>query len=132
MPSDYILEVREDFIHVKLCDDFQINSQVMLKIWAEMSEVCKNHDCRHVLMEGKISERVMNTFGAFESGSRVADISPGLNVAMCFYDYQTDDISEFFQTVAANRGTCIQFFTDIINAKKWLGIVESPKPSEAF
>ena len=59
---------------------------------------------------------------AFDLGVRLSNIKSRLSVALCFFDYERDELSEFLKTVALNRGTNIEFFLNVDDAKKWLGV----------
>jgi hypothetical protein len=82
-------------------------------------------DSSLVLVEAPSPSRKMDTTAAFESGTRVSQVAPGLKVAMFFLDYKTDELTEFFKTVARNRGTRIEFFGDKESALEWLGVAQA-------
>lgn len=92
---------------------------------AELMEICREKRCSRVILEAHSPIRKLDTTGAFESGTRLARIDPGLAVALLFYDYETDELTEFFKTVAHNRGVRVEYFTEKDKALEWLNIPRS-------
>jgi hypothetical protein len=126
MSSDFEIQLRKEYLHIIHAPDYKITSEGMEKFWTELTEACEIHECRRVLSEGKISIRRMKTSDAYHSGMQ-ASMIPNLRLAFLFYDYTTDETTEFFKTVASNRGTSIEFFTDKTKALEWLGVKNSDK-----
>ena len=122
MGKGFAIEVRDDYIYVLHQPNFEMTRDTMVEIWAELAAVCKETDCNRVLVEAPAPARRMDTTAAFESGTRVSQIAPGLKIAMHFTDYTTDELTEFFKTVARNRGTRVEFFADKESALEWLGV----------
>ena len=62
----------------------------------------------------------LSTIDSFESGSFVAEMAPlGLKIAVtCNLEGKAD--TEFWETVAVNRGAEIKIFDDIESAEEWL------------
>lgn len=122
MGTDYILELHGDYLHVKLSEGYDITPEGIQKQWSEIIEVCKQTNCRRVLAEGIIAKRSMTTVDAFQSGDTLAKPGLGLSVALCLYGHTPDDLSRFFENVAANRGARVKFFSNKSEALRWLGI----------
>lgn len=108
------------FVHIRLADNFDINSESMPMLWQATIKACHENKCSLVLSEGRVRSRHLQTSEAYDSGE-VASTVRGLRQACLFYDYKPDKLSEFFKTVAANRGVSIEFFTDRKSALEWLG-----------
>ena len=119
--NDFEIAFHGDYLHVLHPDNFEISPETNQKIWQAINAACKNHKCLRVLSEGKINQRKMKTWNAHESGSQAGGIR-GLRLACLFYGYEPDEMSEFFQTVSANRGVKVEFFTDKSAALEWLGV----------
>ena len=66
--------------------------------------------------------RRMDMAGAFVSGDKLAQSIAGLYMACFFEGYETDELTEFFKTVARNRGAMVEFFNTREEAFRWLGI----------
>jgi hypothetical protein len=122
MDKGYTIETRGDHIHLIHGPDFRATRETMLELWAELSEVCEGFGCARVLVEAPSIHSKMDTTAVFESGTRLAQISPGVSVAMYAPQYSPDELSEFFKTVARNRGACVEFFTDKQEALTWLRV----------
>jgi hypothetical protein len=99
----------------------------MIATCDELMEVCKKGSCVRVLLEAPSPRRKMDTTAAFESGTRLARVSPGLRIAMLFYNYKTDELTEFFKTVAHNRGVRVEYFSEKKKALEWLRVEREQK-----
>lgn len=122
MKGDFSLEFRGDYIHIQHDKDFEISPESMNEFWTALGEACEQYKCPRVLAEGPAPKRRMDTIGAFESGIHASKVAVRLSLALCFYDYKTDELSDFFKTVARNRGARVEFFTDRDEALRWLGV----------
>lgn len=122
MELPFELEVNEDFLHIRHPSGYVITPESARKNWEMIGELCERYGARKVLVEAYKPERRLDTSTAFESGRTLAENLKGLSVAMCFVDYEFDDLSEFFKTVAHNRGATVEFFNDCEEACKWLGV----------
>lgn len=122
--GDFTIIFRGSYIHVLMADNFEITPEGNRKVWEATAEACRQYDCFKVLSEGNVQSRRLKAFDAFKSGTQASEIR-GLQNACLFYNYKTDDVTEFFKTVAANRGVRIEFFTDKKTALKWLGVEEN-------
>lgn len=121
--TEFEIIFRGDYLHVLLAQNYEITPEGMQKFWSEIQNVCRKYKCYKVLSEGKIHSRKLTGWDAYNSGSQAGEIR-GLRIACLFYNYHPDETSDFFKTVAANRGTKVEFFTKKSTALKWLGITE--------
>ncbi|MBC7899414.1 MAG: hypothetical protein H7070_05120 [Saprospiraceae bacterium] len=129
MSYPFSLEFHGNYIHVLHSSGLVLTPKAMEEIWASLAKVCEEYKCGNVLVEASKPERKLDTMAAFDSGIRLSNIKPGISLALCFYDYESDEVSEFFKTVARNRGTRVEFFSNIEDAKKWLDVTKvSPNP----
>ena len=103
----------------------------MEKYWAMLGDACADHNCSLVLVEAEAPERNMTTMDAFGSGIRAAEVAVTLKLALCFSGYEPDELSEFFKTVAYNRGVRAEFFSNRADALKWLGVSEGKTERDA-
>lgn len=62
----------------------------------------------------------MDTVSAFTSGVEVSRIASNLWLALCFHDYEPDELSELFRRAAYNRGANVEFFSECEAAVAWL------------
>jgi hypothetical protein len=63
----------------------------------------------------------MTAMDAYDAGNKAGEVAP-LRLACLFYDYSPDETSSFFQTVALNRGVSVEYFTDSMEALRWLNV----------
>lgn len=131
MSTSYTLEFVGDYIHVKLDAGYEITPQGMRDFWPAIAAAVKQHNCHRVLAEGTIASRRLDTLHAFQSADLASQAIVGLSLACCFYAYVPDELSEFFKTVAANRGFRVEFFTDLQAALRWLGVSPHKEPTQS-
>jgi hypothetical protein len=125
MSHDFTIDFNGKYIHMIHAPEYEICPESNEKMWKELSKACKKYNCRKVLAEGPKQKRRITTIDAFKSGSQASESIPGLKLAICVYEYITDETTEFFKTVAFNRGVHIEFFKDKKKALKWLGIKDT-------
>jgi hypothetical protein len=125
MSKGFTVESHAGYIHVIYPPDYEITRETMIATCDDLMAICREKSCFRIILEAPSPVRKLNTTDAFESGTRLARISAGLTVAMVFYDYKTDEMTEFFKTVAQNRGVRVQYFTDVERALDWLGVGKS-------
>jgi len=118
--AEPIVEFNGEFIHIKHRPGFEITSKSMETLWTMVGERCIEHECTKVLVQAVSPTRSLDTMDAFDSGIQASKASRKLKVALCFENYQTDETSDFFKTVARNRGAWIEFFPDFDSASAWL------------
>ncbi len=110
------------YIHVQLDPGFEISPETMTRIYAEVAEASRLYNCRNVYSEGIMPSRRMNMAAAFVSGDQVSHTVAGMRMACYFKGYHADELTDFFKTVARNRGTMVEFFTTQEEAFRWLGV----------
>lgn len=122
MGKGFTIEGRSEYIYLLHEPNYEISRDSMGEVWSELSEACKRLDCSVVLIEAPSPKRKLDTTAAFEIATRISQVAPGIKVAMLLLDYQTDELTEFFKTVARNRGARIEYFSDKEKALEWLGV----------
>lgn len=120
MFEDLLLEFRNDHIYIRHDDNFDISPESLEGFWKFLSEQCEKYGCSNVLIEGTAPQRKMDTVGAFSAGVEASTVAPHLWLALCFHDYEPDDLSELFRQAARNRGANVNFFSDCGRALNWL------------
>jgi hypothetical protein len=103
----------------------------MDEYWNMIGEGCAKYDCKLVLVEAEAPRRKMNTMDVFGSGIKASEVAATLRLALCFTGYKPDELSEFFKTVAYNRGVTAEFFSNRADALKWLGVCEKKNEEDA-
>lgn len=122
MGGDVLIEFRGDHVLVLHPRDYELTPDTARKVWQGIGAACAEHSCTKVLAQGFISRRRLTLTDAFHSGLAAAQEIPGLQLALCLEGHVADDMTEFFQKVASNRGVRIEVFTNVEAAREWLGI----------
>lgn len=122
MDSVFELEIRSDFLYLKHKSGWVIDPESTQRVWTEVGQLCIEHGRSKVLIEAEKPQRRLDTMAAFDSGRILAEINPGVSIAMCFKDYEFDELTTFFKTVAQNRGVRVGFFSNVEEACAWLGV----------
>jgi hypothetical protein len=122
MDASFDLEIYPEYLHIKHRPNFVINPASADQVWANIGRLCREHDRNKVLVEAESPVRQLDTMAAFDSGRILAEIAPGATIAICFSDYEFDELSTFFKTVAQNRGVKVEFFNELDKAIKWLDV----------
>jgi len=125
MSHDFSIEFNGKYIHMIHAPDYEICPESNDKMWKELSQACKKYKCLKVFAEGPTQKRRITSLDAYNSGSQASESIPGLKLAICIYEYTTDETTEFFKNVAYNRGARIEFFNDKKKALQWLGIKDT-------
>lgn len=122
MNTNFKIAYCSTYLHVQLDPGFEICPESMSRLWAELADASYLYNCRNILAEGLLPSRRMNMAGAFVSGEQLSKSVAGLILACYFEGYKADELTEFFKTVARNRGTMVEFFSTREEAFLWLGI----------
>jgi hypothetical protein len=120
--TSFKIEFYGTYIYVHLASGYEISPESMNQLWTDLAKASILYNCRHVFAEGFMPSRRMNMAGAFISGEQVAQSIAGLSLACFFEGYRADELTEFFKTVARNRGAMVEFFASREEAFRWLGI----------
>lgn len=128
MKTGFSFKYSRDFIHIVESTDFGQQLPPLKDFWNRLADVCAETKCKKVLAEALFFKNNMTTVEAFEAGEYAGKKIPGLSIACFFGDFEIDRTTEFFKTVAQNRGVRIEFFDSAADALKWLNILrESEK-----
>jgi len=120
--SDFTVEPREGYLYLHLKPDFEMTPESMATNWVALSEACRRYGVRRVLVEGENVRRRLSTIESFDHAGLAAKLMPGLSVACVFRGFVPDQQTQFFRTAAMNRGVRTEFFQDLNEALKWLGV----------
>jgi hypothetical protein len=130
MNEEVKIEFNGEFIEIRHPNGLKIAHDSTETYWTRISDACMKYKCSRVLVEAESPRREMGTMDAFGSGVRASEIAITLSLALCFSNYQPDDLSDFFKTVARNRGVRVEFFSNRKDALKWLGVSDLQQPVE--
>ena len=117
------LEIHPDFIAVSLKLDMHPGE--LPECLRELSSACAENNCRHILgrVDGPLG--ALTVADVFEMATYLAATVPALQVALLVGENDSEELKEFFQLAASNRGLTIDFFTDETKALRWLGVASS-------
>jgi hypothetical protein len=123
MSTSFTLNYVSNYIWIQHPADYEITPDSQQQLWLAIGEACEKYRCWRVLAESSAPpQRNMSTQDALKSAGQAAIASSELRVACVFPGYITDETTEFFITVAYNRGVRIEFFTNRQEALNWLGV----------
>jgi hypothetical protein len=118
--NNTIVEFKDSHIHLLHSPGFIINVDSATKTFSNIAEICQKHKCYRILLECESPERILTISNVFQIAEYIFSTLPLSKIAFCFYNYQIDSVSEFFKTVALNRGISIGFFLKKEKAINWL------------
>jgi hypothetical protein len=113
---------QEGYILVQVPPNFELNPSTVTQLWKTMADSCKQTNCNKVIVEGTI-HRSMSPADVVQSAQQ--PLKHGLHdlrLAICWYDFEADDLSDLFITSAASRGTFAHLCKNRTEAKEWLGV----------
>ena len=123
MSPDFTIVPEDGYIRIVFPGEDRVTSDNVSARWAVIGEACKKHNCRKILVEAQQIVRQLDTTDIFNAGCALPKMHlHGMRVAFVVPDYDTDSDTEFFETVAKNRGTYISFFKNKEEAFLWLDI----------
>jgi hypothetical protein len=114
---------RQGYVHITHPENFVVLPADLDTLWMNVANACRIYDCNRVLNEGRVDFSHLRVFDSYNAGYQAGEIR-GLRMACLFYDHTPDEKTEFFITVASNRGAIIKYFNDRAEALKWLGVEE--------
>ncbi|MGC8744955.1 MAG: hypothetical protein ACP5T0_13855 [Verrucomicrobiia bacterium] len=120
MSEETRIEFKGDYVHVIQPKGYEINPEAMEEFYKTLAEFCKANNCYKILAECDSPVRKLKLHNAFSNADKLSSQLPLIKLACCFYNYQVNEISEFFKTAAFNRGVNVEFFNDKQKALEWL------------
>ena len=113
------IEFRGDHVHVQISRGMTVGSEQRNALWAKIARICEVHNTHRVLVEGPVPDGVFQTSEVIDAGLKAAAV-PRLWMAMCFDNFQPDELTELYETVAASRGVRVKHFSNTERALLWL------------
>ena len=122
MNSSFTVDFANDHIRVRYPTNYEITPENQQRLWTTIGDACRKYNCHRVLAESPtLPRRKMSQPDAFKSAGLAAKAANDLRMAFLYpEEYQTDQLTEFFISVAYNHGVRFEFFSDRENALKWL------------
>lgn len=113
------VEFRGDHVYIQLGRGIEVSPQQRTELWDRIGRICEEHKCRSVLVEGFAPAGVFEASEVVDAGIKTATV-PRLWMAMCFNNFQPNELSELFEAVAGSRGVRVKHFTRTESALQWL------------
>jgi hypothetical protein len=113
------VQFRDDHVHIELTKDFKVDPSKRDAFWAVISDACKRHETRRVLVEGFIPEGERETSDVVDAGQKTA-VVPRLWLAFAIPGFHPTDQTELYVAIAASKGVRVKFFDDSKRALSWL------------
>lgn len=118
-PYQISFEHRPNYLYVYVSgehDSYEISHQY----WSEVAQECNETNYKKVLIEEDIKENV-SVAEAFRLAAELPLMSfRGVCVAFCDRYAEQQELNEFGELVATNRGLFARVFNDFNEAEKWL------------
>lgn len=122
MNKEAVVEYKGEFIEIRYPKNYELTRRNADAAWELVADACRQYSCNCVLIVTEQPRREMSMVDVFGSAVQAAEAAAVLKLALCFVGYETDDLSDFFKTVAFNRGATVEFFSNCGDALEWLGI----------
>lgn len=121
MAIQYDIIVKGSLIHVVTTGYDESLSEVEAYGRAVMA-ACNEHQCTHILADERGLDYRLGTLDTYELAKYYAELVPSLiKIAIvCSPDDLHD--AQFWETASRNRGLTVRVFTEIDEARRWLGL----------
>ena len=118
-PYEIAFERRPGYLYVYVSGEHD-SYEISRSYWLEVAEHCRKIDCNKILIEEDIPEAV-SPADMYQLATELPKMG-FLGVRVAFYDRYADqqDLNEFGELVAVNRGLYGKLFNDINEAEDWL------------
>jgi len=114
------LSIQSGYVLVERPDNYEVVLEDQPTELTRMLEICKEADCRKVLIVGPSTKVRLSEMDIFHLGERIAEMDLMIAVVET-HDAMEKDV-RFLENVATNRGAPIQFFDSVEDAKRWLRV----------
>ena len=119
---DYRITIQPDYVLVERPSDYEVVWNEQPAMLMEMSALCKEADCRKVLILGPNTKVNLSILDIADLGKKIAEL--GLQIAMAESHDASNKEVNFLESIVVHRGGgLIQFFDTEKEAKDWLRIL---------
>ncbi len=118
--SEQTISTFPDYILVERPPDYEVVIDEQPAALMELSVACREAGCNKVLVVGPRTRVSLSPFDIVELGKEIASLDLQMAVVE-LHDASTDSVS-LLESVASNRGSQIQFFDNVADAKNWLQV----------
>lgn len=118
-PYQITFEERSEYLYVYVTGDHD-SYEISRAFWLEVAEVSRKTGCKKVLLEEDIPEAV-SISDMYHLVSELPQMGfYGFRIAFIDRYAEQNDLNEFGELVAVNRGMMGKIFNDINAAEEWL------------
>ena len=119
-PYNIKFEHRAEYLYVYVSgkkDSVEISTQY----WNEIAGECRKTNYKKVLVEEDIPQAVASVFELYQFASQLPKLGfAGIYIAFVDRYIEQNELNEFVELVAGNRGLKGRVFNDVGEAEKWL------------
>lgn len=116
---EFEVTFRDDHVHVQLGGGATPDPDLPKDYWEALEHICKQHDCKRILVEGTAPKFEMDAASVVEAGQRTAAV-PNTWLAFHLDNHEPNEQSELYETIATTKGVRVKFFSDRDEALRWL------------
>lgn len=119
-PYDIRFEHRPEYLYAYVSGE-KDTVEISTQYWDEIAEECRKNDSKKVLVEEDISEALASVFELYQFATELPNLGfAGIYIAFVDRYIEQNDLNEFVELVASNRGLMGRVFNDVKEAEKWL------------
>ena len=118
-PYQITFQQRPQYLYVYVTGEHD-SYEISRSFWLEIAENCRKINCNKILVDEDIPETV-SLADMYQLATELPQMG-FLGVRVAFYDRYAEqqDLNEFGELVAVNRGVYGKIFNDINEAERWL------------
>ncbi len=119
-PYDIRFENRAEYLYAYVSGD-QDSVEISTRYWNEIAAECRKNNYKKVLVEEDIPEAVASVFELYQFAAELPKLGfAGIYIAFVDRYIEQNELNEFVELVASNRGLKGRVFNDVTEAEKWL------------
>ena len=116
---EFAVTFRGDHVHVELTGERTIDPEAPKDYWETLGKICKEYDCKRILVEGIAPAVELGPKDVIDAGARTATV-PNLWLAFNLKNHVPNEQSELYEVIAASKGVRVKFFDNSEDALNWL------------
>ncbi len=118
--SNFEVSIQRNYVLVERAKDYVVILDEQPRMLTQLSAICKEANCRNVLILGTKTKVRLSTLDILELASQIANTR--LKIAVVEVHDAPDENVSFLEDAVWNRGGLIRFYSSGKTAKNWLGI----------
>lgn len=119
-PYDIRFEHRAEYLYAYVSGE-KDSVEISAQYWSEIAEECRKNNCQKILVEEDIPEAIASVFEIYQFASELPRLGfAGIYIAFVDRYIEQNELNEFVELIAGNRGLKGRLFNDVNEAEKWL------------